>query len=86
MKIKKTNLALFINNLKNNKFTINFTKKDGTERTMYCDSKTEYDLVPALDQPYLLVKSIFDDGGLRNINVNTVSGVVVGDDFYNVYA
>jgi len=82
--IKNTNLALFVSKLKEN-FTIHFTKLNGEERTMYCNGNTEYDLVPAIDKPYLLVKSIFDNG-FRSVNVDTVKGIVVGNKEFNVYA
>jgi hypothetical protein len=82
--IKRSNLVWWVSELTGN-FTIHFKKKDGTPRTMYCNAETEYDLVTNLDNPYMLVNSIFDRG-CRNINTETVESIVVGSDVYEIAA
>ena len=70
-------------------FTIYFTKKDGTQRTLYAsisdlnNSGIEIPMSDALHDKYINCIGIIEDG-VRKINIETVEYITMGNDLYKV--
>jgi len=79
MKISKKTAIVLINNNKGKFFTVTFTKKDKTERTINAVKKTGA-ISPAC---YLNVYSI-QDKGYRNVDVRKISKLKLGGNTYKV--
>jgi hypothetical protein len=78
MQITRTKAVELIENTKGRFFTVTFTKKDNTERTMNCNHKKN--AITKLGYVTVKVPKL----GYRNINPQTISKLVVAGQTYNV--